>query len=240
MDNLLIGCSLAKQPPFPRKHSVNANPASPDLAAGNVASPSRAHDWSQWFPLKDITPAALLTGILTVAAAAARLPPSVAKHLIEEAGRCRKDPIGPSTQFGSLTDREVEVLIFVAQRWSNAEIAQRLQATSVTARIDLSPLRMKLDARGLAKAIPLGGQVPVPQSKLGRGSQEPRRLGSSLQPTDRCNSSRDAIVAGREHAGRVVRLAIACNAIRALLLGRHRYPLVSPVCVSFARRPSPA
>lgn len=137
MDNLLIGCSLAKQPPIPRKHSANANPDSPDLAAGTLRLP-RAHDWSQWFLLKDITPAALLTGILTVASAAARLPPSVAKHLIEEAGRCRKDPIGTSTQFGSLTDREVDVLIFVAQRWSNAEIAQRLQATSVTARIDLS------------------------------------------------------------------------------------------------------
>jgi DNA-binding NarL/FixJ family response regulator len=85
------------------------------------------------------------------------LPSSVAKHLSEEAGRCRKEPIGTSTQFGSLTDREVEVLIFVAQGWSNAEIAPRLQATSVTARIDLSPLLMKLDARGRAQAILLGG-----------------------------------------------------------------------------------
>ena len=61
--------------------------------------------------------------------------------------------MGTPTQLDSLTDREVEVLSLVAEGWSNAEIAQRLHATSVTVKIHLSRLLMKFDARARAQVI---------------------------------------------------------------------------------------
>ncbi|HEV7654525.1 MAG TPA: response regulator transcription factor [Mycobacteriales bacterium] len=107
------------------------------------------------FMLKDTPPAALLSGIRTVAGGDALLSPSVTRHLIEEYVRRPPRSAAPPPQLDGLTEREVEVLGLVAKGWSNAEIADRLHVTPATAKTHLSRLLMKLGARDRAQLIVL-------------------------------------------------------------------------------------
>jgi DNA-binding NarL/FixJ family response regulator len=111
------------------------------------------------FLLKDTPPAALLSGIRTVAAGEALLSPSITQQLICEYVHRPNTPPLPPVELDALTDRELEVLVLVARGWSNVEVAERLFITPATTKSHVSRLLMKLGARDRAQLIVMAYEV---------------------------------------------------------------------------------
>jgi DNA-binding NarL/FixJ family response regulator len=111
------------------------------------------------FLLKDTPPAALLTGIRTVAEGEALLSPSITQQLIREYVNRPDSPPVPPPELDGLTDRELEVLALVARGWSNVEVAERLFITPATTKSHVSRLLMKLGARDRAQLIVMAYEV---------------------------------------------------------------------------------
>jgi DNA-binding NarL/FixJ family response regulator len=111
------------------------------------------------FLLKDTPPAALLSGIRTVAEGEALLSPSITRQLIQEYVNRPDDRLLPPPELDGLTDRELEVLTLVARGWSNLEVAERLFITAATTKSHVSRLLMKLGARDRAQLIVMAYEV---------------------------------------------------------------------------------
>ncbi|MEV7769839.1 response regulator transcription factor [Microbacterium sp. NPDC086615] len=102
--------------------------------------------------LKAAPEAELLAGIRAVAAGEVALAPSVARVLVDRAGRPPEKPV--------LTAREVEVLGHVAQGLNNREIGRRLHLGEATVKTHLLKAFAKLDVadrtRAVTRAMELG------------------------------------------------------------------------------------
>lgn len=115
------------------------------------------------FLLKDAEPAALLDAIRVVAAGGSLLAPSVTRRVIEHFG---SDPRRrtPHPQMVHLTEREREMVAWVATGMSNREIAARLVVSPDTVRTHVSRAMVKLQARDRAQlvvfAIQSGLEIP--------------------------------------------------------------------------------
>ena len=105
------------------------------------------------FLLKDATPEEIVRAIRVVAAGESLLAPTVTSRLVREfasrptAGRPRAELLT------SLTEREVEVLLLVAQGLSNAELAERLVVSHATAKTHVSRILSKLGLRDRAQLV---------------------------------------------------------------------------------------
>lgn len=105
------------------------------------------------FLLKDATPEEIVHAVRVIAGGESLLAPSVTTRLIREfarrptAGRPRGDLLA------SLTEREVEVLVLVAQGLSNAELADRLVVSHATAKTHVSRILAKLALRDRAQLV---------------------------------------------------------------------------------------
>jgi DNA-binding NarL/FixJ family response regulator len=106
------------------------------------------------FLLKDAPEERLITAIRVVADGGSLFAPSVTRRLIEEFSRRRAPSRGPEA-FGSLTDRETEVLAHLARGESNAEIAAALFVTENTVKTHVARLLMKLGLRDRVQAVVL-------------------------------------------------------------------------------------
>jgi DNA-binding NarL/FixJ family response regulator len=110
------------------------------------------------FLLKDVEPADLVEGVRIVAAGEALLAPRHTRRLIEafvqQAGRAPGDA-DDDRRLEELTAREREVLTLVGQGLSNAEIAERLVLSPLTAKTHVARLFMKLGARDRAQLVVL-------------------------------------------------------------------------------------
>ena len=105
------------------------------------------------FLLKDVRPADLVEGVRVVASGDALLAASVTRRLLDRfAGSLPESPM-PPPDLGELTDREVEVLRFVAFALSNAEIAARLHLTEATVKTHVSSVLRKLGLRDRVQAV---------------------------------------------------------------------------------------
>jgi DNA-binding NarL/FixJ family response regulator len=104
------------------------------------------------FLLKDTPPARLLDAIRTVAAGDAMLAPAVTRRLICHFA-AMPAPDASLALPGSLTEREREVLMLVAEGLSNAEIADRLHIGPGTAKTHVAHLLTKLDARDRVQLV---------------------------------------------------------------------------------------
>jgi DNA-binding NarL/FixJ family response regulator len=103
------------------------------------------------FLVKDTKPANLLAAIRTVAGGEALLSPGATQALI---GRVLRQPDPPApVALGSLTDREREVLTLIGRGLNNAELAERLVISPLTAKTYVSRLLTKLDARDRAQLV---------------------------------------------------------------------------------------
>jgi DNA-binding NarL/FixJ family response regulator len=107
------------------------------------------------FVVKDTRPADLLAAIRTVAAGEALLSPGPTSRLIARALRA---PLAPDVSAGPsvLSAREREVLALVARGLNNAEIAEYLQLSPLTAKTHVSRIMGKLGARDRAQLVIAG------------------------------------------------------------------------------------
>jgi DNA-binding NarL/FixJ family response regulator len=117
------------------------------------------------FLLKDAEPARLLDAVRVVADGGSLLAPSVTRRVIERFGQSRGRETTAHPQIGDLTDREREIVGWVATGLSNQEIAEQLVVSPDTVRTHVSRAMVKLQARDRAQlvvfAIQSGVEPPV-------------------------------------------------------------------------------
>jgi len=104
------------------------------------------------FLLKDTAPQQLLDAIRIVAAGDALIAPGITRRLISEFAS-RPDPTSRQAELEDLTTREREVLTEVGHGRNNAEIAERLFISPLTAKTHVSRIMTKLAARDRAQLV---------------------------------------------------------------------------------------
>jgi DNA-binding NarL/FixJ family response regulator len=105
------------------------------------------------FLLKDATPEELLGAIRVVADGGALITPQVTRRLIAEFA-ARPGTGRPNRRIADLlTEREAEVLGLVGRGLSNAEIADRLVLSPLTAKTHVSRILTKLGLRDRAQLV---------------------------------------------------------------------------------------
>jgi DNA-binding NarL/FixJ family response regulator len=104
------------------------------------------------FLLKDAEPTALLDAIRVVADGGSLLAPSVTRRVIEHFG-ATAPAAEPHPHLDDLTEREREMVAWVATGMSNAEIAGRLVVSPDTVRTHVSRAMVKLGARDRAQLV---------------------------------------------------------------------------------------
>jgi DNA-binding NarL/FixJ family response regulator len=112
------------------------------------------------FLLKDVEPADLITAVRVVAGGEALLAPRLTRRLIEafvaSGAAIGPDAASPGTaapQLETLTPRERQVLALVGRGHSNAEIAETLVLSPLTAKTHVARLFAKLRARDRAQLV---------------------------------------------------------------------------------------
>jgi DNA-binding NarL/FixJ family response regulator len=105
------------------------------------------------FLLKDVRPAELTDAVRVIARGDALLAPAVTRRLLDRFAGVLPDGSAPPANLDELTEREVEVLRFVALALSNAEIAKRLVLTEATVKTHVSSVLRKLGLRDRVQAV---------------------------------------------------------------------------------------
>lgn len=106
------------------------------------------------FLLKDTDPTQLLDAIRIIAAGDALIAPSITRRLIGQFA-ARPDPASEGARLADLTERERAVLAEVGRGRSNAEIAETLIISPLTAKTHVSRIMGKLGVRDRAQLVVL-------------------------------------------------------------------------------------
>jgi DNA-binding NarL/FixJ family response regulator len=107
------------------------------------------------FLLKDVTPEQLIAAVRTVSAGDALLAPTITRRLVERFARPAPSPSGDADAIATLTPREREVFVLLAQGLANAEIADALIVGEATVKSHVAAILAKLDLRNRAQAVVL-------------------------------------------------------------------------------------
>ncbi|MDR2453700.1 MAG: response regulator transcription factor [Bifidobacteriaceae bacterium] len=105
------------------------------------------------FLLKDAPPQDMLTAIRTVHAGDAVIAPAPTKRLIASVAAATPPDPDDVAAFDLLTEREIEVLLMMAQGLANGEIAAALQVAETTVKTHVGRILMKLEARDRVQAV---------------------------------------------------------------------------------------
>lgn len=105
------------------------------------------------FLLKDTPPRLLLEAITAVAAGEALISPALTRRLIDDFVRRPLAAPGDGGPLDVLSDRERDVLAEVARGRSNAEIAEQLFMSPLTAKTHVSRILAKLGLRDRAQLV---------------------------------------------------------------------------------------
>lgn len=105
------------------------------------------------FVLKDAEPDELLRAMRVVADGASLLSPSVTRRVIEQFATPLLSRSVPPPEFDRLTEREREIVAWVATGRSNDEIAAALVVSPATVRTHVSRAMVKLGARDRAQLV---------------------------------------------------------------------------------------
>jgi DNA-binding NarL/FixJ family response regulator len=109
------------------------------------------------FLLKNVPPEDLLSAIRAVASGDAVVAPSVTRRLLDAMAHQLPDPTGGGHpvdgRLSRLTERELEVLVKLADGLSNAEIAESLSVAETTVKTHVGRLLAKLDLRDRVQAV---------------------------------------------------------------------------------------
>ena len=111
------------------------------------------HSGASGFLLKRTEPDSLLDAVRVVAEGSALLSPSVTQSLIEEFVSTGRRGRSVHSGIESLTRRETEILVALAQGLSNAEIADELVIAESTVKTHIKRVLMKLGARDRVQAV---------------------------------------------------------------------------------------
>jgi DNA-binding NarL/FixJ family response regulator len=126
------------------------------------------------FLLKDVPPAELVAAIRTVARGDAVVSPRITRRLLEEYAHTLPDLADHSNDgdapsenpaLASLTEREREVLLAVADGLSNAEIAERLYVSEATVKSHVGRLLAKLGLRDRVQAVVLAYETGLVRAR---------------------------------------------------------------------------
>lgn len=107
------------------------------------------------FLLKDAKPAELVSAIRTIAAGDSLIAPAVTRALIGRYAERVRPSERDASVFDSLTPREREVLVLLADGLSNAEIATDLVVSHETVKTYVSRILTKLGVRDRVQAVVL-------------------------------------------------------------------------------------
>jgi DNA-binding NarL/FixJ family response regulator len=107
------------------------------------------------FVLKDGEPAELLRAVRVVADGGSLLSPTVTRRVIEHFAAGPAPRTGPRPGVAELTEREREIVAWVATGRSNDEIAAALVVSPATVRTHVSRAMLKLRARDRAQLVVL-------------------------------------------------------------------------------------
>jgi len=113
------------------------------------------------FLLKDADPAELLRAIRVVAEGGSLLAPSVTRRVIAEFAGRGGSAATPHPEMHRLTEREREIVGWVATGRSNDEIAERLVVSPATVRTHVGRAMLKLHARDRAQLVVFAVQSGV-------------------------------------------------------------------------------
>jgi DNA-binding NarL/FixJ family response regulator len=105
------------------------------------------------FVLKDGDPADLLRAIRVVAEGGSLLSPTVTRRVIEQFASAPARRATPRPGLAELTEREREMVAWVATGRSNDEIAEELVVSPATVRTHVSRAMLKLRARDRAQLV---------------------------------------------------------------------------------------
>lgn len=105
------------------------------------------------FVLKDGDPAELLRAIRVVADGGSLLSPTVTRRVIEHFATAPARRRTPRSGMSELTEREREIVAWVATGRSNEEIADELVVSPATVRTHVSRAMLKLQARDRAQLV---------------------------------------------------------------------------------------
>ncbi|WP_035812593.1 response regulator transcription factor [Jiangella gansuensis] len=105
------------------------------------------------FVLKDSPPDELLHAVRVVADGASLLSPSVTRRVIERFSATDTPASAPHPDLDRLTEREREIVAWVATGRSNDEIAAELVVSPATVRTHVSRAMVKLHARDRAQLV---------------------------------------------------------------------------------------
>jgi DNA-binding NarL/FixJ family response regulator len=105
------------------------------------------------FLVKDMALDDILAAVRVVAAGDALIAPSVTRRLIEEFARTARPAPVAGRGCQAITEREREVLTLVGRGLTNTEIATRLHISVATAKVHVSRLLTKLDARDRVQLV---------------------------------------------------------------------------------------
>jgi len=103
------------------------------------------------FMLKNAPPETLIRAVRVIAAGDALLAPSVTRRLIEDFARTQ--PRRDTRDLDRLTDRERDVLVWLATGKSNAELAEALGVGEGTIKTHVSSVLSKLGVRDRVQAV---------------------------------------------------------------------------------------
>jgi len=110
------------------------------------------------FILKDAAPDEIVRAIRLVAAGEALLSPSVTKRVIAMFGQRPASVLAPAPGMEQLTEREREMVAWVATGRSNEEIAEALFISPATVRTHVGRAMLKLRARDRAQLVVIAMQ----------------------------------------------------------------------------------
>jgi DNA-binding NarL/FixJ family response regulator len=116
------------------------------------------------FLLKDAEPEELLRAVRVVADGGALLSPSVTRRVIEQFAGATPAPTARHPELDRLTEREREIVGWVATGRSNDEIATELVVSPATVRTHVSRAMVKLGARDRAQLVVFAVQSGLTRS----------------------------------------------------------------------------
>jgi DNA-binding NarL/FixJ family response regulator len=105
------------------------------------------------FLLMDSPPAVLIAAIRDVAAGDAVIAPSATRRLLDEFVQWSRPDAAESAELASLTAREREVLLCLAEGLSNQETADRLLLVEATVKTHVGRILAKLGVRDRVQAV---------------------------------------------------------------------------------------